>query len=89
MRPITGATITDEQIRELCPQPGTLLYLDASIALFPGSDPQRRAEARARCADVWNERRMPCRCHAWPRDRCMADGHRPDCTARGARTSRR
>lgn len=25
---------------------------------------------------------LACACHEWPRERCMADGHRPDCTAR-------
>jgi hypothetical protein len=33
--------------------------------------------------DAWDARQR-CRCHTWPRARCMADGHRPDCTARHA-----
>lgn len=53
---VTGETITDEQIREQCPQPGTLLYQEASIALLPSTAPERRAEARAFCATAWNAR---------------------------------
>ncbi len=56
--PITADTITAEQIRELMASPGLVLRNTCLAALDSGGGytAEMRAWARARCAEIWNER---------------------------------
>lgn len=90
--PITDAQIRElrEQARNRKPHADFRLWTtcdDALERIAPRAASRarrlkKRNAARTRCAEAWNARMLPCRCHTWPRDRLMADGHRPDCAAR-------
>ena len=53
---LTAATITDEQIRGLCPRQSEPLYKTAEAALSRHSTDEVRRAARVRCAEIFNAR---------------------------------